>query len=235
MSGFIYGRQIAMFGQPPVVGFGSQAFRVEAIPKVDADREVAARHYSGSVVWSSSVHLGVFAADDLCGVLQFGVGMNPASGAKVVEGSDGSDWLELNRMVLFDNAPPQSASRAVSCAVKYLRRARPALRWIQSFADERCGKWGGVYQACSWTYLGSHETTFYLLDGEWFHKSLLGRAEVDGRGWGSGPKAARLRAGRERAVPHTFRQFRYFKALTSGTAKRLLLDSYPYPKPSADR
>jgi len=226
----IYGPQIALFGHAPVIGFGNHGLRVEVIAKAEADAIIREHHYSGSAVWSSSVHLGVFAADRLCGALQFGVGMNPASGAKVVEGSDGSDWLEFNRMVLFD-APEQAASRVVSYAVKYLRRTRPALRWLQSFADERCGKFGGVYQACSWMYLGSHETTFYFLDGEWFHQSLWGRAEVDSRGWGSGPKAARLRAGRGRAVPHVFRQFRYLKPMSRAVGRRVLLPTLPYPKP----
>jgi hypothetical protein len=204
--------------------------RVEAIPKREADAIIRAGHYSGSVVWSSCLHLGVYAGARLIGALQFGPGMNPASGSKVVRDTPKGGWLELNRMWLDDDKPPNTATQAISQALALIRRTRPHVQWVQSFADERCGKRGGVYQAASFLYLGSHTTTFYLLDGEWFHKSLLGRAPVDKRGWGSGPKAARFAAGRDRAVPHVFEQYRYLKPLRRDVVRRLTMPVQPYPK-----
>lgn len=227
-----YTHDNALYGKGELLSFGDADFRVARIPKPEADKIMREGHYSKSVAWSSSVHLGVYAGT-LVGVLQFGPGMNPASGASVVEGTRPEQWLELNRMWLSETAPDQSASRAISYAVKYIRRARPQVGWIQSFADERCGKLGAVYQACSFAYLGEHESTFYLLDGEWYHKSMLNRPDVDKRGWGSGPKIARFKAGAERAVPHTFRQFRYFRALKPWAEKNLMFEKLPYPKPGS--
>jgi hypothetical protein len=117
--------------------------------------------------------------------------------------------------------------------MRYIKATRPDVEWVQSFADSRCGKLGLVYQAASFLYIGSHTTTFYLLDGEWFHKSLVGRAPVDSRGWGRGPKADRLAAGIDRAVPHEFEQYRYIRPLRKSVARRLVKPQQPYPK--ADR
>ena len=52
-------------------------------------------------------------------------------------------------MWLSDDAPRNSESRAISYAVKYIRKACPSVVWIQSFADERCGGLGVVYQAAN--------------------------------------------------------------------------------------
>lgn len=227
---FIYSPQLTLCGEH-VIGFGCEALVVREIPKARADHFVSEHHYAGSPVWSSNVHLGVFLGEDLAAALQFGPAMNPASGASVVADTRPDEWIELNRMVSVGETPDWFGSRAIAYAIRYLRRVRPALAWIQTFADERCGKLGALYQACSFLYCGTHTTTFYRLDGEWFHKSLLDRAEFDKRGWWSGPKAARLRAGKDRATAHDFRQFRYIKPLRKWVRRKLSLPVLPYPKP----
>ena len=60
-------------------------------------------------------------------------------------------------MWLSDDAPRNSESRAISYALKYIRRACPSVAWVQSYADERCQGLGVVYQACSFLYLGFHK------------------------------------------------------------------------------
>ena len=220
-----------LIGKADAIGFGGPDLRVEMIDKERADEIIRRNHYSGSAVWSSSFHFGVFQSDALIGVLQFGPAMNPASGAKIVAGTKTDQWLELNRMWLSDDKPDNAASQAIAFAVRVVRRRRPTVAWIQSFADERCGKLGAVYQAAGFLYCGSHLSTFYRAGGEWFHKSLLGRAAVDSRGWGSGPKAARFRELRDEAEAFTYRQFRYIKILRPWARRALLLPILPYPKP----
>jgi hypothetical protein len=220
-----------LFGQPRPIGVKSGDVSVVLIEKEKADRIIRDGHYSGSVVWSSSLHLGVYLADDLIGAMQFGPAMNPASGNKIVADSTVDSWLELNRLWLTDDKPPNTTSRAVSGALRLVRHLRPKVEWIQSFADERCGKNGGIYQACSFLYCGSHTATFYDIDGVWVHHSVLHRKAIDIRGFRSGPKVAWAKQNRERAVPHTFRQFRYIKFLNKRAQRRLLLPVLPYPKP----
>jgi hypothetical protein len=221
-----------LFGEREVIGAESGEIAVSLIDKAEADSIIRAGHYSGAVVWSSNLHLGVYLDDRIIGAVQFGPAMNPASGVSIVEGASVDSWLELNRLWLANDKPPNTTSRAISCALKVVRHRRPSVEWVQSFADERCGKLGAVYQACSFTYCGSHSSTFYEIDGEWVHKSLIDRPDVDKRGWGCGPKATWAKANKHRAVPYTFNQYRYVKFLRPAARKRLLLPVLPYPKPT---
>jgi hypothetical protein len=213
-----------------VVGASSGDVSVRLIEKALADEIIRSGHYSGSTVWSSNAHFGVYVGSDLIGAMQFGPGMNPASGARIVAGSTPSTWLELNRLWLADDKPENTTSRAISCALRVIRKRRPSVGWVQSFADERCGKLGAVYQACSFSYCGEHTGVFYEIDGEWFHKSMLSRVAIDKRGWSSGPKVAWFKQNSHRATRHEFRQFRYVKFLDPRHRSRLLLAELPYPK-----
>lgn len=206
---------------------------VEPIGKKQADRWISERHYSGSAVWASHTHLVVRdGSGSTVGMMQFGPSMNPRATSKVIEGLEPRALVELNRMVFVDGHERNLISWSISKAMRYIREKRPYVQVVQSFADQRCHRLGAVYQAANFLYLGSHCTAFYFLDGEWFHKSLLGRAQKDNRGWGSGPKAARLAAGRDRAQKFEFEQYRYVYPLTAWARKRLLPRAIAYPKAS---
>lgn len=220
-----------LFGGRHVEAMRSGPIEVREIHKDDADRIIREGHYSGTTAWASNLHYGVLLAGEIIGAMQFGPAMNPASGGKVVEDSTTDSWLELNRLWLADDKPPNTGSRAIGCALRLIRHQRPRVEWIQSFADERCGKLGGIYQACSFIYCGSHESTFYEIDGVWIHKSMLQRPGVDKRGWRAGPRVAWAQANADRAVEHTFNQYRYVKFLRPSARRRLLLEEQEYPKP----
>lgn len=233
MSGVLVWTAPDLFGQCRAVGVEwADGLRVSEIQKAQADEIIREGHYSHSVVWSSSKHFGVFVRGRLIGALQYGPAMNPRSGDKIVAGTTVDTFLELNRMWLALVKPPNTASRAISGSLRLLRKWTPALEWVQSFADERCGKLGAVYQACSFLYLGSHEATFYEIEGQWFHKSILNRPEYDKRGWWRGPKATWFNANKDRATQYSFRQFRYVRLLRPSLRSKLLLPVMPYPKPA---
>ena len=234
MTGYIRHDAPDLFGYRRVVACGDASIEVAPIAKSCADALICAHHYSGSVAWASSLHLGVYCHGRLSGALQFGPAMNPASGSAIVSGTAPDEWLELNRMWLTDEKPANAGTRAIAYALRLIRHLRPRVRWVQTFADSRCGKHGAIYQAASFVYCGSHSTTFYELDGQWFHQSLAGRRPVDKRGWGSGPKARYFNKHRERAVAHTFEQYRYIRFLHGSWRSRLLLPVYPYPKPGVE-
>ncbi len=65
-----------------------------------------------------------------------------------------------------------------------------------------------------------------------FHQSMLTRPATDKRGWRSGPRVAWVKQNAHRAVPVTYRQFRYVRFLRSRAHRRLLLPVLAYPKPS---
>ena len=216
-----------IFGDRAIAGFGERSFYVAVVPRHVACRLVVEHHYSRRVVANSYVHLGVFHAGRLRGVLQWGYALNPSRMSRVVAGTASIDYLELNRMWLSDLCPRNSESRAIGFALAYVRRAMPHVRWVQSFADERCGRLGVVYQASNFLYVGCHDTEFYELDGEWFHK-LLVTAKRKG-----GERGVTIRAGLDRATRHRFRQYRYVRFLHPGARRHLRLAVLPYPKPSA--
>ena len=160
----------------------------------------------------------------MLGVLQYGYAMNPASCGSVVEGTQMDEYLELNRMWLDDKAERNSETKAISYSLRYIRSKFPKIKWIQSFADERCGCFGIVYQAASFSYYGEHVSTFWTVDGEVYHNSLMTRD----------PKLSRsakfLQDNKERATSEELRQFRYIKFIDKRWKKKCLLKEQPYPK-----
>lgn len=212
-------------GRRAVGGFGCRAFYVAQIPSKEAREIIRAHHYSRSIVNNSYIHLGVFRAGRLVGVLQFGYMLNPRRASKVVAGTEVGEYLELNRMWLDDAAPRNSESQALSYAVKYIRRACPRVKWIQSYADERCGGLGVTYQAAGFEYLGSHNTSFYELDGETYHAMLLTAHKK------AGQRGQYLKDNLHRAEKKTLRQFRYIRFLKPRCRKYLNMRPQPFPKP----
>lgn len=99
------------------------------------------------------------------------------------------------------------------------------MTWLQPFGDERCGRWGVVYQACNVLFVGSHTARFYRLDGQWVHEISMSRIGSPG------DRGRKLRVARDRAEPLTFRQFRYVFPLAKSARWRLPRPVLPYPKP----
>lgn len=213
-------------GTREAIGFGDAAFSVQMIDRKLANDIIIANHYSRRVYLASTLHLGVFIGTDLVGVLQYGFAMNPASADSVVAGTLMHEYLELNRMWLADAAPRNSESRALAYSIRLIRRARPSVKWIQSFADERCGLFGTVYQAAGFTFHGEHVGRFWELDGEFYHDSLMTNSKT-----ANSPRASHLRANRDRAVMRRLRQFRYLRFLQQRFAKGCRYPVRPFPKP----
>lgn len=217
---------MSMFGSREIIGFGNDEFQIKEIDRDLANTTIKKNHYSKKVYNATYIHLGVFMNDDFVGVLQYGYAMNPASCGSVVEGTEMNQYLELNRMWLSDTAPRNSESKALSYSFKYIRGKFPKIKWIQSFADERCGGFGIVYQACSFSFYGEHTSSFWELDGETFHNSIKTSEKAGPRGY----KLLNDPENADRIQHHTLRQFRYIKFLDQRWKKRCLLTEKPYLK-----
>jgi len=214
----------ALFGHTEIVGFGSDNFYVKEIPRKKANDVIKKNHYSGKVYSATYIHLGVFLDRKLVGVLQYGYAMNPASCSSVVQGTEKDQYLELNRMWLSDKAPKNSESKAISYSIKYIKRKFKKIKWIQSFADERCGCFGIVYQACSFKFYGEHKTIFWTFDNVVYHNSLMTRNPELSK------SAKLLQENKEKATSETLRQFRYIKFLNKKWEKFCLLKEQKYLK-----
>ena len=227
MKKYIYSKQETLFGEKQVIGFGNDNFYIKEINKDLANKTIIKNHYSHKIYNATYIHLGVFINNSFLGVLQYGYAMNPASCSSVVKNTKQDEYLELNRMWLDDKAKRNSESMAISFSIKYIRKRYPKCKWIQSFADERCGGYGIVYQACSFGYYGEHTSDFWELDGEVFHNIQM----TVKKGAKRYNKAVhRLQSNKHKAKRMKLRQFRYLKFIKTKFKKDCLLEELPYLK-----
>lgn len=224
MKKYIYSEQSSLWGDAECLGFGSDDFYVKEIERSLANDLIVKNHYSKKFYNATYIHLGLFNENDIIGVLQYGYAMNPASCASVVDGTQKNEYLELNRMWIADDVGQYPESRAISYSIKYIKRKYPKIKWIQSFADERCGGFGIVYQACSFSYFGEHNSIFWELEGEIYHNSLMTRNPELSK------SAKYIQQNKDRATSYSLRQFRYIKFLDKREKKKCLLKERPYPK-----
>lgn len=212
-KGFIYSEQIPMFGHKDIIGYGTKEFYIKEIDRDLACKIIINNHYSKKVYNGTYINLGVFINSELLGVLQYGYAMNPASCNSVVEGTEMNQYLELNRMWLDDKALRNSESMAISYSVKFIKGKYKTIKWIQSFADQRCGGLGIVYQACSFNYYGEHTSDFWELGDTMYHNTSMTVSKKSDRYKNNVGGCQYLQINKEKATKHSLRQFRYIKFL----------------------
>jgi len=226
MKGYIYSDQIPMFGHKDIIGYGTKDFYVIEIPKQISKDIIIKNHYSHKVCNDATthIHLGCYIDGELLGVLQFGYAMNPQSCDSVVTGTELNQYKELNRMWFDDKAEKNTESKAISYSIKYIKGKYKTVKWIQSFADERCGCLGIVYQAANFSYFGEHTSVFWNFEGEIYHNSRITngkrnkKSELEQRGFN------------EKAVKEELRQFRYIYFLDKSWKQKCTKKEQPYLK-----
>ena len=111
-------------------------------------------HYSGKVVNNSQIHIGVFLSGVLHGAMQFGPSLDKRKIKGLVTGTQWHEFVELNRMAFDDALPRNSESRALSVAMRLLRKHAPQVKWVITFADAtQCGD-GTIYRAAGFVLTG---------------------------------------------------------------------------------
>ena len=116
-------------------------------------------HYSKKVVPNSQLHLGVFYNGRLHGVMSFGPSINKKGTINLVKNTKWNEFLELNRLAFDDVLPKNSESRAISIAMRLIKKNAPHIKWIISFADAtRCGD-GTIYRASGFKLLEIRKNT----------------------------------------------------------------------------
>ena len=222
----IYSTQQAMFGSKEIIGFGSDDFYIKEIPKQISKELIIKHHYSKKVCNDATthIHLGCFINGELLGVLQYGYAMNPQSMASVVSNTKLNEYKELNRMWFDDRAERNTESKAISYSIRYIRSKFKTVKWIQSFADERCGGLGIVYQAANFKFYGEHTNVMWEFENEIFHNSIVTnnargkKKELESKNW------------KDTATQFKLRQFRYIYFINQRCIKDCLLSEMPYPK-----
>ena len=132
-------------------------------------------HYSGIGFKKAQLNLGVFRNNDnlLVGVLQWGV--YEKEGIKldryVKEPINKEEYLELNRFCMADSEGKNAESQAISLGIKWIKKYRPDIKLLVSYAGRKEGNYGYIYQATNWEYLGYFISNgFWELDGQEKHQ-----------------------------------------------------------------
>ena len=105
--------------------------------------------------------------EEWCGVILFGGGAGAFMGSPF--GLRFGQYLELNRMAL--NGKQESTSKAMSIAMKLVKKHNPTAKLLISYADKGQDHYGTIYQATNWYFVdetkSSGEEVFYK--GKWSH------------------------------------------------------------------
>jgi len=211
-----------------VIMASAKDLRVAPIRAADANRLVQRLHYSGKVVPNSQLHLGVFLGDRLEGAMQFGCSMDKRKTQQLVEGTKWNGFIELNRMAFSERLPRNSESRAISVAMKLLKKHYPHLEWVISFADgSQCGD-GTIYRASGFL-LTSIKPNKQILD--WNGKRIA-KKTLDNQNYPkpNGKYYSRhlLETGQAKPIPGF--QLRYIYFLNPAARERLTVPILPFSR-----
>lgn len=212
---------------------------VKPISRADADRIVKSCHYSGKVVQNSQLHFGVFLGDKCGGAMQFGPSLDKRKIQGLVSGTGWNSFIELNRMAFADWLPRFSESRAISVAMRIIRKTYPQIEWVISFADgTQCGD-GTIYRASGFVLTGITESLNLIRrgDGVVIHKMTLesnptaARKELGGKSYyditgGKYNLGAYAAATHGKVVPGF--QLRYIYFLNPVARQRLTVPVLPF-------
>ncbi len=149
-------------------------------------------HYTHKRLANINLAFSVFENEELCGVIAFSRGANVkiARPYGLVQG----EVIELVRVAL--NGKQSQTSKALSLALKFVRKYAPLVKVIVSYADENQNHMGTIYQATNWIYTGktanecgirlnnklTHRRTLNRRYGtsniEWLRKNIDPNAEI---------------------------------------------------------
>jgi hypothetical protein len=157
--------------------------RVAPIEKRHADALIKRLHYSHKTVNNAFLALGVFLDGRLEGAMTFGPSMDKSNIQGLVRDTAWNGFLELNRLAFSEALPRNSESRALSIALRMIRKHYPHIEWIISFADGcQCGD-GTIYRAAGAVLTGIklNKSLLRLPDGTVTHKmsQVTGKNRAD--------------------------------------------------------
>lgn len=204
----------------------AKEIKIIPITAASANALVKKVHYSGKVVPNSKIHLGVLFNGKLEGAMQFGPSMDKSKAQTLVNGTKWNGFLELNRMAFSEALPKNSESRAISVAMRIIKKNYPGIDWIVSYADAtQCGD-GTIYRASGFVLTGIKKNTTMLLmpDGRIIADKTLNNSNYIKAGQSAGFWK------RNGAKPLVGFQLRYIYFLNNDARKRLSVKEIPFSK-----
>lgn len=126
--------------------------------------------------------------------------------------------LELVRVAL--NGKQEQTSKAVAMSLRQLHKENPLVQIIVSYADNRQGHLGTIYQATNWIYVGKRKssTKEYFLNGKWKHCRSINAMQ-------NSKELKQILTAREGST-----KFKYLFCFDKRERKKYLKTAKPYPK-----
>tara|TARA_R100001440_G_C2520794_1_gene118850 strand:+ start:1045 stop:1623 length:579 start_codon:yes stop_codon:yes gene_type:complete len=149
-----------------------------------------------------------------CGCITFGGGASSFFGVKY--NLKQGEYLELSRMAL--NGKQESTSKAMSIAIKLLKKHKPLVKLLISYADKAQNHYGIIYQACNWYFVDESESSGIEVfwKNKWRHSRIS--SKISKKEWAEIPK--RKKKGKRK----------YLYPLTKNFRKYCELNKKEYPK-----
>ena len=108
--------------------------------------------------------------NDWCGVILFGSGAT--NNLAEPYGLKSGQVIELVRIAL--NGKQDGTGKALSIALKKIKKDIPLVQLVISYADSEQGHIGIIYQATNWIYTNSSVDTNLIVNGIRYHRRSLG-------------------------------------------------------------
>lgn len=157
--------------------------------------------------------------------MQFGPSLDKRKMLGLVPGTSWNGFIELNRMAFSERLPRNSESRAISFALRLIRKEYPHIEWVISYADAtQCGD-GTIYRAAGFTLTAIKRNADLLRtpDGKITHSISVktGRDRLKAYAKSGG-------ASRVEGTPLEGFQLRYIYFLNPEARARLAVSELPY-------
>jgi len=175
-------------------------------------------HYA-KIVPITEIAYAVFNdSGEWCGCVTFGKGASNRLGDifKLVPG----EYLELTRMAL--NGKQETTSKVLAMAVRLIKKDRPMVKCIFSYADKGQSHLGIIYQATNWIYIDDIKSSGI----EMYYKGKWGHS----RGPSELPKPIRDKIPKRKKPG----KHKYVFPLTEEVRKMALDKQLPFPKKSEE-
>ena len=145
----------------------NKKYFVEQVNSSKAFQFTCLYHYSHLGFKKAKLNLGIYdkETNELKGVLQWGCSAQEGIRLDryVKEPITKDEYFELNRFCMKEDEGKNSESQAISLGIKWIKQNRPDIKLLVSYSGRREGKYGYIYQATNWEYLG-----YFISPGFWF-------------------------------------------------------------------
>ncbi len=171
-------------------------------------------HYAKTVPVTNISYSVFNTKNEWCGVICYGLGACANLGKKY--GTVSGQFLELTRMAL--NGKQESTSKAMAISIKLLKKHKPLVKILISYADKGQKHLGIIYQATNWMFVDESKSSGFevFYKGKWVHD----------RGPNTLPKKQREKLEYRKKSG----KYKYIYPLTKELKERCLELKKPYPK-----